>query len=575
MIERAETIVEIFARRVAADGPRPALAIKRGGVFQWLTWDNIAADVRRLAAALASLGVEKGDRVAQISENRYEWIVCDLAVQLARAVHVPIHPTLAGPQIAWQLRHSGAKVALLSGPHQAAKLAAVADQLPPHIQWFAFDPCNTPVGGRPIGSFAALCDRGSAAEGERLERIALQELGPQSLATILYTSGTTGEPKGVMLTQGNLASNACATIEAFGWLPDQVRVNFLPLSHIFARTCDLYLWIVEGSRLALAESRETIIADCQAIHPTYLNGVPYFYDKVYRGLCEHGQQNTPGALKAVLGGAIESCCAGGAALPDHLYEYFQAQGVPLLQGYGLSESSPVITISTRTHHRRGSCGRAIPGIEIRIADDGEILTRGEHVMVGYYQNPQATAEVLKDGWLATGDLGRLDADGFLYITGRKKEILVTSGGKNIAPVYLESLLTEDRLILQAMVVGDGRSHLAALIVPNHDALRTEIVRRGITVTTPEKALRHPEILALYRDRIDQRLAGVSPHEQVRKFTLLSRSFSIENGELTPKLSLRRKEISAHFTAEIEAMYQSAEGSQVVATKESSQTGRSS
>jgi long-chain acyl-CoA synthetase len=255
-----------------------------------------------------------------------------------------------------------------------------------------------------------------------------------------------------------------------------------------------------------------------------------------------------------LGSAILRCCAGGAALPDYLYDYYHAQGVPLLQGYGLSESSPVITLSTTEHTRRGSCGRAIPGVEVRIADDGEILTRGPHVMPGYYENPQATAEVLKEGWLYTGDLGRMDNDGYLYITGRKKELIVTLGGKNIAPVYLESLLTQDPLILQAMVVGDGRPFLSALIVPNPDALKHEILSRGITVTSREKALAHPEVLYLYQQRIAERLAVVSHFEQVREFTLLSRGFSIEAGELTPKLTLRRKEIAAHFAAEIEAMY---------------------
>lgn len=553
MLIRAATIVELFVRRVQADGPRPALAIKRGGQFQWLSWNDVAGDVRRLAAALASFEVQPGDRVAHVSENRYEWVVADLAIQLARAVHVPIHPTLTGPQIAWQLRHCGCRVALISGPHQAAKLSPIAAELPPGLSCFSFDACDSALGGVKVASFAELCERGSIADGKRLEAMACEALTPESLATILYTSGTTGEPKGVMLTQGNLAANACGTVDAF-YVPDQLRLNLLPLSHIFARTCDLYCWLVDGARMAMAESRETVIADCQAIHPTTLNAVPYFFDKVYRGLCAGGVENQPGALKAALGGAIQRCCAGGAALPDHLYEYFHARGVALLQGYGLTESSPVITVSTPTHHRRGSCGRPIPGIEVRIADDGEILTRGPHVMAGYYKNPQATSEVLHDGWLATGDLGRLDADGFLYITGRKKEILVTSGGKNIAPVYLEGLLTGDPLILQAMVVGDGRSHLAALIVPNMEALGKELAQRGIGPLSNEQAISHPETLALFRSCIDQRLADISPHEQVRKFALLPRPFSIEAGELTPKLSLRRQTIAANYKLQIEGMY---------------------
>lgn len=555
---QADTIIELFCLRIEADGRAEALAIKRGGQYQWQNWSSVATDVANAAAVLVRLGVQRGDRVAQVSENRYEWIIADLSIQMAGAVHVPIHPTLSGPQIAWQIRHSTPRVVLLSGEHQAAKLAALGGDCPAGVRWLAFDACQQRLNGSQIESFAGALASADLFQGTAAACETRATAKPDDLATILYTSGTTGEPKGVMLTQGNLASNACSTIGAFGQLPNQTRLNFLPLSHIFARTCDLYCWLVEGSQMAIAESRETVIADCQAIHPTYLNGVPYFFERVYRALCGFGQHEKPGALRGILGGSIEKCCAGGAALPDYLYDYFQSQGVPLLQGYGLSESSPVITISTGEAHRRASCGRAIPGIELRIAEDGEILTRGPHVMTGYYQNPTATAEVLHDGWLATGDLGRLDSDGFLYITGRKKEILVTSGGKNIAPVYLESLLTEDPLILQAMVVGDGRSCLAALIVPNSDMLKHELSQRGLGNLKPDESLSHPEVLAIYRARIDQRLTSVSPHEQVRRFTLLRAPFSIEAGELTPKLSLRRQTIGQRYAAEIEAMYEKAD-----------------
>ncbi|HEY2413805.1 MAG TPA: AMP-binding protein [Pirellulaceae bacterium] len=596
MLLQAPTIIDLFSRRIDADGPKPALGIKRGGKYQWLTWNDVATDVRRLASALAGLGTEPGERIAHISENRYEWILTDLAIQLVRAVHVPIQPTLAGPQIAWQLRHCGCRTVLFSGPHQAAKLIelslplplgegrgeglairqseATATVLPPGIQFFTYDDCDH--GARPRGAltdqlpanpapslkitpFATLLERGNPADGLRLEKIALEQTTPSSLTTILYTSGTTGEPKGVMLTQGNLANNSCQTIEASGYIPDLLRLNFLPLSHIFARTCDLYCWLVEGSRLALAESRETVLADCRAVHPQSLNGVPYFYDKVYRKLCAEGKQNTPGALLAELGGAIERCCAGGAALPDYLHDYFHAQGVLLLQGYGLSESSPVISLSTPDHHRRGSCGRPIPGIEVKIAADGEILTRGPHVMPGYYKNEQATHDVIHDGWLATGDIGRQDADGFLYITGRKKEILVTLGGKNIAPVYLESLLTEDPLILQAMIIGDGKPYLSALIVPNFDTLKIEQQKLGLSDPSLKdlplkEALTHAKIISLYRSHINDRLQNVSPHEQVGQFCLLDQPFTIESGLLTPKLSLRRQQISHHYSTEIAALY---------------------
>lgn len=560
MTAQAATIVELFARRATDDAQRPALAWNDGTGYRWCTWQELAAQVHRLAAALARAGIEPGQCVAHLSENRYEWIVTDLALHVLGAVHVPIHPTLAGPQIAWQLRHCAARGVILSTAAQRDKLAAIPEELPSVPVWIAYERCPPLPGAGPLTLWSDLVAQGDEASGRQLADRAAQTLTPSSLATILYTSGTTGEPKGVMLTQGNLTSNAQATVAAFSAdTPEQPpqakrRLNFLPLSHIFARTCDLYCWLVEGSQLALAQSRLTVLADCQAVQPTCLNGVPYFYDKVQRALQAQGQQDQPGALAAILGGAIRWCCSGGAALPPHLFDYFHAQGVPLLEGYGLTESSPVITISTPRQVRRGSCGRPIPGVEVRIGDDGEIFTRGPHVMAGYYRQPSATAAVLRDGWLATGDLGRQDADGFLFITGRKKELLVTSSGKNIAPVYLESLLTQDPLIVQAVVVGDGRSYLTALLVLSAEHLAAELASLGLASVPHEAALQLPQTRHLVRQRIDRLLAGVSHHEQVRRFTLLPQPLSIEAGELTPKLSLRRHEIYARYAALIEAMY---------------------
>jgi Long-chain acyl-CoA synthetases (AMP-forming) len=553
VIHRADTIVEILCRRIDSDGNRPALAVKQSGAFRWLTWNDLAADAAQMTAVLVELGIERGDRVGHLSENRHEWVIADFAIQMAGAIHVPMHAPLTGAQIVWQVRHSGAKVLFVSTPEQAAKLRPLGDQLG-SVAIASYDEVAEPLAGKKLPTLASLKASANLAKGIEAACQTRREIRPDSLATILYTSGTTGEPKGVMLTQHNLASNTLATIDAFGSDEDDLRLNFLPLSHIFARTCDLYCWLTSGTRMAIAESRDTVIADCHAIKPTILNGVPHFYDRVYRGLCERGLAETPGALKIALGGDVRICCGGGAALPVHLFDYFHGHGVPLLQGYGLTESSPVISLSSEKAFRRGASGRPIGGIEVRIADDGEILTRGPHVMLGYYENPQTTAEVLKDGWLHTGDLGYLDADNFLTITGRKKEILVTLGGKNIAPVYLESLLTQDPLILQALVVGDDRPCLAALIVPNHDVLQGEIDRLGIQAASREALLVHPQVLEMFQQRINQRLKDVAPYEQVRQFALLPRSFTIEAGEMTAKLTLRRKVIEEHFAAEIATLY---------------------
>jgi long-chain acyl-CoA synthetase len=390
------------------------------------------------------------------------------------------------------------------------------------------------------------------SEASALARRAVDTVKPEALATILYTSGTTGEPKGVMLTQRNIVSNARAATEGFEMSAEDRRLNFLPLSHIFARTCDLYTWLEAGYELALAESRESVIADCAAFRPTLLNGVPYFYDKVRRTVIDQG--NKPDALRNLLGGDIRLCCSGGAALPDHVFDFFWENEVPLLQGYGLTETSPVISMSSPDHVRRSASGRAIRDVEVRIADDGEILSRGPHIMVGYYNKPEATAEVIRDGWFHTGDLGRVDEEGFVYITGRKKEILVTSGGKNIAPVYLESLLTEDPLILQAVVFGDGRDYLSALIVPNTAALQQELEQRGKQMPPAAEVLTHADVLAIFDEHIQNQLRNVSYYEQIRKFRLMNRGFTIDSGELTPKLSLRRKIIEANCREQIESMY---------------------
>lgn len=554
MPDASATILGLFCRRVQQNGGQSAIHIKRDGVYQSLTWDQIGDDVRRAAVALKRLGVAPGDRVVQLSENRYEWIVTDLAVQMAGGVHTPLHASLSGPQVAWQIRHSGGKLVLLSRPAQAEKLAAVAEQLPPEVRFFSFERCDPRIGTQPVDLWSDRTSEAAPEEGREIEQQGLALVRPDSLATILYTSGTTGEPKGVMLSQRNLAFNTLTTLETFGERPEDLRLTFLPLSHIFARTCDMNTWIARGSQLALAESRETVLADCAAVKPSLINGVPYFYDRVRRYLCAQGLDKHDGALRQALGGRVRLCCSGGAPLPDHVYDFYWERGVPLLQGYGLSETSPVITVSTETNHRRGAVGKTIPGIDVRFAGDGEILTRGPHVMLGYWRNSAATDEILQDDWLSTGDLGRMDEDGFLYITGRKKELIVTTGGKKVAPVQLETLLCEDALILQAMVLGDGRNYLTALVAPNLEALSSAISARGVEVASPQQALTHPQVMHLFQDRIARRLAGLSYYEQIKKFTLLERGFSLEKGEITPKLSLCRQQIEANFAKEIAAMY---------------------
>ncbi len=561
MGEPSTTLVQLFHDCVSRNGSRAALLLPSADAtnFTPLSWNELAHEVRRLAAGLCRAGVQPGDRVAQVSGNRYEWILLDLAVHLARGVHVAVHASLSGQQIAHQIADCGGRLVVLSTEQQTAKLAAVADALPQGLQFYAYDAVETSIVGQQVQPFSELLAAVGKQTIAQLQTEALERTRPTDLATILYTSGTTGEAKGVMLTHSNLTSNALGCCAAFETNVDDVRLAWLPFSHIFARTCDLYTWLARGSQLAIIENREHIIPACNKVHPTLMNGVPYFFEKVKQRLEQAGriglaEPSGKTYLQLLLGGSTRACCCGGAALPRHVAEFFFREGMPLLEGYGLTESSPVITTSTPQHYKIGCVGRPIDGVEVRIAGDGEILTRGPHVMLGYWNRPADTAETIREGWLHTGDSGELDSEGYLRITGRKKELIVTAGGKNIAPVFLEGLLTEEPLIAQAIVIGEGQKYLTALIVPDPDALRSEIMGRHIPVRSAEEALAHPAVNELYRQRIDQCLSSVSSCEQIQKFKLLARGFTIEHEELTPTLKLRRKLIQDHFAKEIESLY---------------------
>ena len=543
----AKTIIELFSQRVSASGPQPAIHIKTDGSYQVRSWNELAQDVYQLASVLAGVGIERGNRVAQWSENRYEWIVTDLATQVCQAIHVPMHAPLSGAQAIYQFNHSGAKVILLSGQEQLDKLQPISADLSAETPVLSHEAFDASLANRPVQAWRSLVTEESEVRGIKLAAHACEAAKPESVATILYTSGTTGEPKGVTLTQWNIMSNVHGVAESFREDPTDLRLCFLPLSHIYARTCDLYTWIGSGSQLALAESRDTIVADCQQIHPTIINGVPYFYEKLQSGLIAAGGGDNPGALQGMLGGQIRVCFSGGAALPVHTFDFFQRQELPILQGYGLTETAPVLTMSTFEHCKRGCVGPSLPGVSIRIAADGEILARGPNIMIGYWNDEKATEDVIKDGWFHTGDLGELDADGYLKITGRKKELIVTATGKNIAPTLIESLLCRDPLIEQAMVLGDDQNYLAALIVPNAQNLSVELAAQGSS---------NAEIPKILEQRVQHQLSELSHHEQVRRFAVLDRGFTIEAGHLTPKASLRRDVIARDFANQIAQLFDS-------------------
>jgi long-chain acyl-CoA synthetase len=532
------TIPSLLRSNVSSCGADPALGLISNDQIAWTTWKQLDREVRRYASHFQAAGIRAGDRVAQWAPNSLGWILTDLALATLGAVHVPLHTSLSRVQVGELLQLADPKLlvvdqSLLSGTQFDLPVLTHLDSSSAHLD--------------------------SSSESDALDRtlVSWDELDALGivggdLATILYTSGTTGQPRGVMLSHENLVSNAIATTEAVGTSMSETRLCFLPLSHIYARTCDLYSWLYRGSRLVLAESRDTIVRDCQLAKPQVINGVPYFYQKIAQQL--HGAE--PGALQRLLGGELTRCFCGGAAVAPEVEKLFEQQGLPLLSGYGLTEASPVIAATAPDEYQAGTVGPPLPNLELRLSEAGEILVRGPSVMLGYWNAPEATAAAMVDGWLYTGDLGELDASGHLRIVGRQKEIIVLSTGKNVSPTRVEQCLAGSPLFEHVCVVGNDRKYLGALIVPNPDALRTEIRRQRLWVWSRHRAVTHPKVRELFRTEIQRLLTQLSSEEQVGCFTILARNFSVERGELTAKLSLRREMIAKNLAPEIARMYAS-------------------
>lgn len=534
-------------------GFRVALRFPASGLYHDLNWSLYRRQADQAAAGLIHLGIQPGDRIAILSENRYEWLIADHAVLSCGAADVPLHAPLAPAQVAYQVAHSGARGIIVSNQQQAEKVLTVLDELPQLEFLVAFDRVQLPASRLRVLSWQELKHRGSSSD---FSEITSREsrLNLSSLATIIYTSGTTGNPKGVMLSHGNLLTNAASTGEISFLTPDDILLSWLPYSHIYARTVDHYLTSIEGITLALAESVDTLMANIQQVQPTWLTAVPRVYEKVWNSVATQEPEARARTIRHIFGPRMKQLTSGGAPLPKYIAEGILATGLPLLEGYGLTESSPVIAFNNIEQYRLGSVGRAIRDVDVRIADDGEILTRGPHVMQGYWKNPQATAETIVDGWLKTGDVGRLDEDGFLFITDRKKDLFVTSAGKNIAPAELERLLTQDEFIDQAVVYGDGRQFVSALIVPAIGPLRKEAEHLGCAVESSGDFINTPELLSLLKARIDRIMEQVSQPERVKKFLVLDHPFQMADEELTATLKVRRRFIINKYETRLAALY---------------------
>lgn len=580
----------------ATERPRPdCLAYRDGdGPYVRISSSRVLERVRDLSLGLRALGVGPGDRVAILSENRHEWALADLAALACGTVTVPIYPTLLPPAIAYILADCEPVAIFLSTPEQAAKFAAIRGGLPSIRQAIAFDAVDLPgalalASVEESGRAAATTDPADAAYWTGGD--------PDAVCSIIYTSGTTGNPKGVVLTHRNFVSNILNVAKVVGFVPEDTCLSFLPLSHVLERMAGYYSMLHFGVGIYYARRFDTIAEDLALARPSVMISVPRLYEKIHGGAAtaattagfpkrqiffwarrvairkaEADVDGPPAGLglklahavadrlvyrklRARLGGRIRLMVSGGAPLNARVIKFFHGAGALILEGYGLTETSPVLSANWPGSIRFGSVGKPIPETEIRIAGDGEILCRGPQVMKGYYRNEAATAEVLdRDGWLATGDIGHVDPDGFLYITDRKKELIVTAGGKNIAPQPLEGSLAADKYVAQAVVIGDRRPYLSALIAPDFANLQRYAAARELGVASPAELVAHPRVQRLYQRVID----GVNEHQpgfsQIKRFTLLPREFTLADGELTPTLKIKRYEIARAYKAVIDAMY---------------------
>lgn len=543
MSATARHLPELLLHQADRLGPRAALRYREHGLYRDLSWHDLAQVALDAAAALCEVGVRPGDRVGLLSENRPEWIFADLAILCASAVSVPLHAPLSAKQIEYQLADSGTVCLFVSTPEQAAKLAEVRSRLP------ALETVVQMEGPRAAGalSWQGFVQRGRLARGRQaaeLER-RRRELAPDSLATLMYTSGTTGNPKGVMLTHDNFLSNVRAVYEVFKPLDaDEIFLNWLPLSHVYARTVDYYLALLAGVPLALARNADTVLADVAQVRPTAMSSVPRLYEKVVGAVAALPADERQRRLRGCFGGRTRWLGSGGAPLPPSVGEALREAGLEVLQGYGLTETSPVITLNRLGANRLGTVGPALPGVEIRIAPDGEILTRGPHVMKGYWKQPEATAAALDGGWFHTGDLGQLDEAGYLKITGRKKEMLVLSNGKKVAPSFVEGLLAAEPCIEQAVIYGEGKPFVSALVVPRWPAVQA----------AAGTAKANDAVYDFLMERVTAALSAAATWEKVRKIVVVPEPFCVGREELTVSLKLRREVIFDHHRAELEALY---------------------
>jgi long-chain acyl-CoA synthetase len=583
------TINDVFIRIAAAANPRAVLWQDEFNQWHPISSDQMYQRVRALATALLRFGAKKVDRIALISENRWEWAVTDFAVLAIGAADVPLYPTLTGEQIAEQIRDADCRIAVVSSRQQFDKLQSVRAQTP--LQQIIIMDSPAPSGAIAMSQLLADADALGTQRDDVFDAL-VRSVQPTDLATLIYTSGTTGEPKGVALTHGNIAANQNFAAVDFGFNSTDVCISFLPLSHVTARALD-YVMYNHGAQVAYCSQFDKLPQAMREVRPTVIVGVPRVYEKIRQAIEQKSAQSPvkkrmlawaigqgarfadtvydgrkPNSLawklsnklvyskvREAFGGRVRIFISGGAPLGIDTARWFASAGIAVWEGYGLTETSPVIALNTPLGHRMGSVGPPLPNIELKFAEDGELLVHGPSVFSGYWHKPAATAECLDaNGWFSTGDIAHLDADSFLFITDRKKELLKTSGGKLVAPQPIENKLKNNVLVAQAALVGDRHKFLCVLIAPNFAALEDWAGRNGAAASTRSELVADPRVNALYAEIVRGVNGTLANFETLKRFRIVADEWTQDSGELTPSMKIKRRVLMTKYAAVIDELY---------------------
>jgi long-chain acyl-CoA synthetase len=576
-----KTIPELFFQISEKRQNKTALLYKKEGVYFPISYKELGKKVKTFGSALQKLGLKSQEKVVILSENRPEWVISDLSVMAAGAVSVSLHTTFSAAAVCAVLNHCKAKILIVSNTDLLNKVLLGQKYLKYLEKIIIIDKITSAqrdVLSRKVFSFNALMSMHQPSEYENV----LSD--PDEICSIIYTSGTTGKPKGVLLTHRNFLSNVEAVNEMVPVKENDIFLSFLPLSHVFERTAGYYMPLSYGATIAYAENTKQLPKNLKEIRPTVLISVPRIFEKFHDAIWDKinsasryqkfffkwalkQKKNSLGyaigdylvfrKIRANLGGRLRLAISGGASLDENIIRFFLKIGIKVLEGYGLTETSPVISVNREEDYKVGSVGKLVPGTKVKISENKEILVKGPNVSQGYFENKKETKLAFdKDGWFCTGDLGFIDKQGFLSIIGRRKEMIVTSGGKNVWPERIENLLNTDKFVSQSMVIGNDKKYVSALIVPDWQEVEIYMRENNVPLQEHEKLAKNQQLLTVFQERIDKKInPKLNDYEKIRKFRILPQVFSQDQDELTPTLKLRRHIIDRHYTKEIESLYE--------------------